>query len=135
MVGVALGGLLLTWVLWRAFPPVSCGSFGRLLARCDDSARAYAMLRADLKALRTLEEAYVAEHWTYTYITEDLGFIPTDGVTVSISASSDAWAASATLPALGERRGCSIYGDEGSQFGPRLIGEKKARPGKIFCTG
>lgn len=135
MSAAALAGTLLIVAAWRWLPPVACDSLGAaVLGRCDEAARHYATLKRDLEALRDLEEVHLTERWTYTHAAEDLGFIPSDGVEVSIAATGDGWTATATHAALGEGRGCAIYWGRSHDYRPRLMGESDVDAGEIFCT-
>ena len=44
----------------------------------------YAALKSDLKNLSSQQEIYYSDHYTYTTSTTDLGFVQSEGVTVSV---------------------------------------------------
>lgn len=134
LAGGALGGVLLIGLGWRALPTDACDASDLQLGGCDRPSEVRAALEADLRALEKLEGAYVKEHWTYMYMADELGFMPTKGVSVSISASQHGWAASATVPSLGKGRGCAIYVGEASGYKPTLMEGHDVRAGEIFCT-
>ena len=91
----------------------------------------FAAMKSDLKNLASQEEIYYADNYSYTTSTVDLAFSNTEGVTVTIAASSSGWAASATHSALGAAEGCAMY--YGTATAPTSPTTPTA-PGEVACT-
>jgi len=91
----------------------------------------YAALKSALKNLASQEEIYFSEHGTYTDNTVSLVFISSQGVTVTITASTDGWAATATHVALPSAYGCAIY--HGTATAPTSP-IQPMRPDEPACT-
>ena len=91
----------------------------------------FAAMKSDLKNLASQEEIYYADNYSYTTSTVDLAFTNTEGVTVTIAASSSGWAASATHSALGAAEGCAMY--YGTATAPTSPTTPTA-PGEVACT-
>ncbi len=92
----------------------------------------FAAMKSDLKNLASQEEIYYADNYSYTTSTTDLAFTNSEGVTVTIAASSSGWAASATHSALGASEGCAIY--YGTATAPSVGTATPTSPGEIACT-
>jgi len=129
-----IAAVLVSLLAVRASREASCALAGLPLVSCDATAGRYAAMRRDLAALKRLEEAYVDEHWTYTYVAADLGFSQSAGVSVMISATQKGWAATATHADLDEGLGCAVYWEDGASFRPRLLEGREVDPGEIYCT-
>jgi prepilin-type N-terminal cleavage/methylation domain-containing protein len=69
----------------------------------------FAAMKSDLKNLASQQEIYYADSYSYTTSTTGLGFVTSDGVTVTITAGTDGWSASNTHSALATTEGCAIY--------------------------
>jgi len=69
----------------------------------------FAAMKSDLKNLASQQEIYYADNYTYTTSTTSLAFTNSEGVTVTITASSSGWTGQATHSALGAAEGCAIY--------------------------
>ena len=91
----------------------------------------FAAMKSDLKNLASQEEIYYADNYSYTNSTVDLAFTNSEGVTVTIAASSSGWAASATHSALGAAEGCAMY--YGTATAPTSPTTPTA-PGEVACT-
>ena len=91
----------------------------------------FAAMKSDLKNLASQEEIYYADNYSYTTSTVDLAFTNSEGVTVTIAASSSGWAASATHSALGAAEGCAMY--YGTATAPTSPTTPTA-PGEVACT-
>ena len=92
----------------------------------------FAAMKSDLKNLASQEEIYYADNYSYTTSTTDLAFTNSEGVTVTIAASSSGWAASATHSALGASEGCAIY--YGTATAPTVGTTSPSAPGEVACT-
>ena len=91
----------------------------------------FAAMRADLKNLASQQEIYYADEYSYTREAGALTFVSSQGVTVSIAASSSGWSASATHSALGASEGCAIYyGTVTAPTSPTT----PTSPGEVSCT-
>jgi len=92
----------------------------------------FAAMKSDLKNLASQEEIYYADNYAYTTSATDLAFTNSEGVTVTISASTSGWAASATHSALGSSEGCGIY--YGTATAPTVGTATPTSPGEMACT-
>ena len=92
----------------------------------------FAAMKSDLKNLASQEEIYYADHYSYSQSTTDLAFTNSEGVTVTIAASSSGWSASATHSALGGSEGCAIY--YGTATAPTVGTATPSAPGEVACT-
>ena len=91
----------------------------------------FAAMRAELKNLASRQEIYHADEHSYTTEAGALTFVSSQGVTVSIAASSSGWSASATHSALGTSEGCAIYyGTVTAPTSPTT----PTSPGEVACT-
>ena len=91
----------------------------------------FAAMKSDLKNLASQQEIYYADNYAYTNNQTNLGFVDSEGVTVTIGAqSTSGWNATATHAALGATLGCGIY--YGSAANPAGFGTRTA-PGEITC--
>jgi len=91
----------------------------------------FAAMKSDLKNLASQQEIYYSDSYAYTSSTPDLAFTNSDGVTVTIAASSSGWSASATHAALGGTEGCAIY--YGTATAPTSPTTPQ-QPGEVACT-
>ena len=92
----------------------------------------FAAMKSDLKNLASQQEIYYADNYTYTTATAALAFTNSEGVTVTISATSSGWAGSATHSALGGSEGCAIY--YGTATAPTVGTATPSSPGQVACT-
>ena len=87
----------------------------------------FAAMKSDLKNLASQQEIYYSDHYTYTGVAADLGYVNSEAVNVAILASSTGWSATATHDALASgTQGCGIYYGGGtgiSAFGVTQAGE------------
>ena len=90
----------------------------------------FAAMKSDLKNLASQQEIYYSDNYTYTNSTTALGFVESEGVNVSITASTSGWSATATHDALGTSLGCAVY--YGSATAPSSPTAPTA-PGEIAC--
>jgi len=92
----------------------------------------FAALRWDLENLDARQAIHYADERSYSSSSTELGFTPTEGVTVSIVASPWGWAATATHVGLGSGEACAMH------FGATAAPESPvvpSQPGELVCTG
>jgi len=92
----------------------------------------FAAMKSDLKNLASQQEIYYADNYSYTTSTTGLAFTNSEGVTVTILASSSGWSGAATHSALGASEGCAIY--YGTASAPTVGTATPASPGEMACT-
>jgi len=93
----------------------------------------FAAMKSDLKNLSAQEEIYYSDNYSYSSSTTDLAFANSEGVTVTISAGTAGWSASATHSALGNSRGCAMY--YGTGYTVQSVGSATpTEPGAMKCT-
>jgi prepilin-type N-terminal cleavage/methylation domain-containing protein len=92
----------------------------------------FAAMKSDVKNLASQQEIYYADNYTYSAVPANLAFTNSEGVTVTISASTSGWAASATHSALGATEGCAIY--YGTATAPTVGTATPTSPGEVACT-
>jgi len=92
----------------------------------------FAAMKSDLKNLASQEEIYYSDYYTYTSSSTNLGFVQSEGVTVTIGGvSTSGWNASATHTALGTGLGCAIYyGNSTAPSAPTA----PSQPGEVACV-
>jgi prepilin-type N-terminal cleavage/methylation domain-containing protein len=92
----------------------------------------FAAMKSDLKNLASQQEIYYADEYAYTSTAATLGFVSSEGVTVTMSSvTASGWAAAATHSALGTTEGCAIfYGTATAPTSPTT----PSSPGEIACT-
>ena len=125
--------VLLTAPVWLySLPPVSCGCFGPAFRRCTSAPYYLAATKSDLKNLASQQEIYFADHGTYSYDPDALGFVTSPGVETTIVASVTGWAARAHHVATPERS-CAIYVGDAADFLQGL--GPVAASHEIVCAG
>ena len=92
----------------------------------------YATLQADIRSLAAQQELHYATKYSYTNTLSDLGFVTSQGVTVSVTASASGWSATATHDALGSDEGCAVY--YGSATVPTIDKMSPTAEGQVACT-
>ena len=91
----------------------------------------FAAMKSDLKNLASQQEIYYSDYYTYTSNTTNLGFVDSEGVTVTIGGiSTSGWNAAATHTALGTSLGCAIYYGESTPPGTPTA---PSAPGEVAC--
>lgn len=91
----------------------------------------FAAMKSDLKNLASQQEIYYADNYTYTSSKTALGFVESEGVTVSLSSvTTSGWAATATHQGLAGTLGCAVF--YGNATAPTSHGSP-TRPGEIAC--
>ena len=93
----------------------------------------FAAMKSDLKNLASQQEIYYSDTYSYTTNTTSLGFVSSEGVNVSITATTDGWSASNTHSALTTTEGCAIYygvasAPSGAPATPTAAGELACLP-------
>ena len=91
----------------------------------------FAAMKSDLKNLASQQEIYYSDNYAYTTVVTNLAFTNSDGVTVTIAASTSGWSASATHAALGTTEGCAMY--YGTATAPTAP-TTPTSPGEVKCT-
>jgi len=118
-----------------ALPAQPCGCFRTPFVRCSGGGRALAYraaMKSDLKNLESQQEIYFSDHGAYSARVEDLAFVSSDGVHVTMHATDEGWAARATHDALGVLEGCAMYNGDAPAHGiDELAG---TGPGELACT-
>ena len=92
----------------------------------------FAAMKSDLKNLASQQEIYYADEYSYATTTSLLSFTNSDGVTISLEATSSGWSASAVHAALGTAEGCVIY--YGTATPPTISSTTASVPGQVTCT-
>jgi len=91
----------------------------------------FAAMKSDLKNLASQQEIYYSDAYSYSDAATDLAFTNTDGVTVTIVASSSGWSGTVTHAALGTTEGCAMYyGTATAPTSPTT----PSQPGEVACT-
>jgi prepilin-type N-terminal cleavage/methylation domain-containing protein len=87
-----------------------------------------ASMKSDLRNLATLQDIYHNSNYTYTTSTGDLGFLNSDGVTVTISeATGQGWAATSAHAGFPGQE-CELFNGSATPTGPATV------EGQIDCT-
>jgi prepilin-type N-terminal cleavage/methylation domain-containing protein len=92
----------------------------------------FAAMKSDVKNLASQQEIYYADNYAYTTSKTALAFTNSEGVTVTIAASTSGWSATATHSALGGSEGCSIY--YGTATAGTVGTATPTAPGEVACT-
>ena len=100
---------------------------------CPPRTLAYgAAIRSDLKNLASQEEIFFSDYERYSASSEEIGFVASMGVRVSLVASEDGWSASLQHEALEADQGCVMYfGDAPT---PTIDGVTPSMPGELVCA-
>ena len=92
----------------------------------------FAAMKSDIRNLAAQQELYYATHYQYTSSLADLNFVSSESVTVTTTASTSGWSATATHVALGEERGCAMY--YGAATAPTIGAVSPEAEGQVVCT-
>lgn len=93
----------------------------------------FAAMKADMRNLAAQQELHYATEYGYTSSLADLGFVASEAVSVTVSASTSGWSATATHDALDAAEGCAIY--YGNAAAPTIGSATPAAEGQVACTG
>lgn len=93
----------------------------------------FAAMKADMRNLAAQQELHYATEYAYTSSLADLGFVASEAVSVTVSASTSGWSATATHKALDAAEGCAIY--YGNATAPTIGSATPAAEGQVACTG
>jgi prepilin-type N-terminal cleavage/methylation domain-containing protein len=92
----------------------------------------FAAMKSDLKNLASQQEIYYSDEYLYSDDVDDLGFVNSDGVIVTVANSTGSgWAASAYHAALTTAEGCAIFYGTAA---PPTTPIQPSQPGEIACT-
>lgn len=118
-----------------ALPPQHCGCLRTPFVRCSSYGREtahFAAMKSDLKNLASQQEIFFSDHRAYSVLEDQLGFVSSNGVRVSLYATSQGWAARTTHDAFGETEWCAMYyGREPVHTVDELEG---VEPGTLVCS-
>jgi type II secretion system protein G len=90
----------------------------------------FAAMKSDLKNLASQQEIYYADNYSYTNSETALGFVDSEGVTVTITATPSGWNGAAVHTAL-PSKGCAIYyGTAGAPSSPAT----PTAAGEVACA-
>ena len=92
----------------------------------------FAAMKADMRNLAAQQELYYATEYSYTNSLTDLGFVASEAVNVTATASTSGWSATATHDALEAAEGCAIY--YGKATAPTIGSATPKAEGHIACT-
>lgn len=92
----------------------------------------FAAMKSDVRNLAAQQELYYATNYQYSSSLTDLGFVASEAVTVTTTATNAGWTAVATHQALGEDEGCAIY--YGTVTAPTIGGVSPEAEGQVACT-
>ncbi len=92
----------------------------------------YAAMKADVRNVAALQELHHAGNYTYSASAATLGFVASDGVNVTLDASSTGWSATATHDALDAAEGCVVF--YGDATAPTLGSTTPTAEGQVECT-
>jgi prepilin-type N-terminal cleavage/methylation domain-containing protein len=90
----------------------------------------FAAMKSDLKNLASQQEIYYADAYTYTVNTTLLGFVSSEAVTVTMTATADGWNGASVHTGL-PGKGCAIY------YGTAAAPASPATPlaaGQVACA-
>ncbi len=87
-----------------------------------------ASMKSDLRNLATLQDIYHNNNYSYTTSATDLGFVNSDGITVTISeATGQGWAATSEHAGYPGQE-CELFNGTATPVGPATV------EGTIACT-
>lgn len=92
----------------------------------------FAAMKSDVRNLAAQQELYYATNYQYSSSLTDLGFVASEAVTVTTTATNAGWTAVATHQALGDDEGCAIY--YGTVTAPTIGGVSPEAEGQVACT-
>ena len=92
----------------------------------------FAAMKSDVRNLAAQQELYYATNYQYGSTLADLGFVASEAVNVSVTASNTGWTVVATHQALGADQGCALY--YGAVTAPTIGGVTPVAEGQVACT-
>lgn len=92
----------------------------------------FAAMKSDVRNLASQQELYYAANYEYSNSLSDLGFVASEAVTVTTTASNSGWTAIATHEALEATEGCALY--YGEITAPTIGGVTPEVEGQVVCT-
>ncbi len=92
----------------------------------------FAAMKSDVRNLAAQQELYYATNYQYSTSLADLGFVASEAVNITATASNAGWTAVATHQALGSDQGCAIY--YGSVTPPTIGSVSPEAEGQVACT-
>ncbi|MDX1647695.1 MAG: hypothetical protein R3304_11170 [Longimicrobiales bacterium] len=90
------------------------------------------VMRLELENLQAAQALHFLDRGTYASSLGSLGFEPSAGMELTLSASATGWSATVFHEELGRDTGCSVY--VGSALPPRIPVTPSARA-RVECTG
>ena len=126
MDGLAVSALLVVVVLMAVQSAITFPRWSESRAQAQVSA-----LELELENLHAQQALYHADRGVFATSLEELGFTPSDGVRMSLSASPRGWSATAGHERLGPDRGCAVF--HGVALAPTTP-VRPARRGRVACT-
>ena len=92
----------------------------------------FAAMKSDVRNLAAQQELYYATNYQYSNTLADLGFVASEAVSVTVTASNAGWTVVATHQALGDDEGCALY--YGTATAPTIGGATPEAEGQVACT-
>ncbi len=92
----------------------------------------FAAMKSDVRNLAAQQELYYATSYKYSTSLADLGFVASEAVSITATATSAGWTAVATHQALGDSEGCAIY--YGTVTPPTIGDATPEAEGQVACT-
>ena len=93
----------------------------------------FAAMKSDVRNLAAQQELYYATNYGYSSSLTDLGFVASEAVNVTATATRAGWSAVATHDALNDAEGCAIY--YGDIAAPTIGAATPEAEGQVACTG
>jgi len=118
-----------------ALPAQPCSCIRTPFVRCSSMGRTtyyYAAMKSDLKNLASQEEIFFSDNDAYSASHQELTFVSSNGVKVTVYASAEGWAARATHDALPDSEACAMYYGNAPPHGIDAL--EDVDPGTLACT-
>jgi hypothetical protein len=103
-----------------------------LVGSVDPITFSYVWVRDDLRNLAAQQEHYFTSHRAYSANLRELGFVPSEGNTVSVDATDAGWTAVADRVT---GMSCSIFWGEVQAARATAWGAVPSQPGEMVCDG
>lgn len=120
----------LAWVVWTM--PEAIPNPSEILNQEPSRAGVLATIKSDLERLQALQETHFRDFGEYSGNPEDLGFLPSERVNLSIIATPTGWSGASTHQDFPTDFGCAVF--EGSAHPPPAP-LTPSTPGEIACSG